>query len=425
MIMSNYSYFKSIIIIICFIAVCCGCSEQKHQVSIKRVGYRGIFHKAVEQKKEQSESCERERERKQIAERLDKKSMLYTATVAVDRDSKMLEVPETIARYYGKEFTVAETPPEIEFAIVPVEPKFLTVYNNQEESGWWGNYCQSAYYKPTGKFYSAVADHGTYDAHIYLVEYDPSTKKVRCLPEVNRTLGRTKDQFGDGILHGWLDFYQSDDLSEPHLWFCTYWAKFPEPAKEDYATGYDGGHIVSCDVTTGDLVDYGAPLPRTSWVYHRVDRRRGMLYGVSLFGEFLAWDIHEQKTHWAGYLPKGMHWYTRAILLDEETGYVYTTNDDVSDEKRHMIEYDPVSNRFTLMNSHMPQNKRTGEYIHMRTQTRRRGPDGLFWGMTSTGELFAFDPDNDEIIDKGLNWPGNQRYCCSIERSPGGAIPLL
>ena len=56
----------------------------------------------------------------------------------------------------------------------------------------------------------------------------------------------------------------------------------------------------------------------------------------------------------------------------------------------------------------------------MRAQTRKLGPDGLFWCVTSGGQLFTFDPKKEEIIDKGRNWPGAQTYACSMDRSPGG-----
>ena len=395
-------------------------TQTPHGKSQANVGLRGVRHKGVETVKEDTVPCDQELKRKEMAERMDKLDMLYTARVAVDKDSKMLDVPTAFVKYVNKEFTVAETPPEVEFSIIPVEPKFVSVFNNQYESGWWGNYCQSNFDESSGKFYSGVADHGTYDPHLYLVEYDPALKQVRCLPELNRSLGRSREHFGDGIIHGWLDFYQSAHLARPHLWFCSYWGKFPEPEEADYATGYDGGHIFSYDPVTEEYIDYGAPLPRTSWPYHRVDGTRGMLYAVSLFNEFLSWDINSQKVRWAGCLPDSMKWYTRAILLDEETGMVYTTNDDESDPERHMIRYDPVKNRFSTLDCHMPKNTRTGSYDHMRAQTRDRGPDGLIWGVTSSGQLFAFDPDKEAITDKGLNWPGDSRYTCTMERSPGG-----
>ena len=364
--------------------------------------------------------CEREKKRKEIADRMDKQNMLYSARVAVEKDAQMLEIPRNLKKHFGKEFTVAKTPPEIEFAIVPVEPRFLAVYNDQDNSGWWGNYCQSAYDSSTGKFYSAVADHGAYDAHIYLVEYDSSAKIISCPQEVNRAIGRTEDQFMDGILHGWLDIYQSREHPRPHLWFCTYWSRFPEPVEKDYATGYDGGHIISYDMATGDFMDYGAPVARASWPYHRVDTQRGMIYAVGFYGEFLAWDINERKTRWAGYLPGDMQWNNRAILLDRKSGMVYTTNADESDKEKHMIKYDPFKNRFFKLNCHMPLNNETGTYDPMRAQTRDSGHDSLFRGVTNNGTLFTFDPEKEEIADKGLNWPGENRYTCSMDRSPGG-----
>ena len=60
----------------------------------------------------------------------------------------------------------------------------------------------------------------------------------------------------------------------------------------------------------------------------------------------LVWDINEQKTKWAGFLPDGMLWYYRAILIDEITGMVYTTNHGPNaDNERHFIKYDPFKNR--------------------------------------------------------------------------------
>ena len=231
----------------------------------------------------------------------------------------------------------------------------------------------------------------------------------------------------EGKIHGWLDFYQSKDIDKAHLWYCTYWAKYDEPDEVDYATGYDGGHIMSYDVLTGDIVDYGVPLKRASWPYHRVDTKNGIMYAVGMFCEFLAWDINKQETKWAGYLPPGMQWNNRAILIDEDTGMVYTSNNNTqADPERHVIKYDPFKNRFFQLDCNMPMTQGTsqrgkkGDYSPMRVETRKRGADGLFWGATSAGEMFTFDPVKEEIVDKGLNWPGLQRYTCSMDRSPGG-----
>lgn len=393
-------------------------NEQGVQGGRERVGPRGVLYRAQDMPPPQPETgplSPEEQKRKDVAERLDVEGLLHSARVVVDEDERMLIPPESVREFAGNGYTVADIPPKVEFGIVPSEPRFFPQPDEGKRTGLWSNWSQANYYEPTGKFYSAVGDHIGYNAHLYMLEYDPATLTTRCLPEINRLLGRTKDEFGDGKIHGWLDFYDG-----PNLWFCTYWCKYPEPEEEDFATGYDGGHIMSLNVVTGDIVDYGVPLVRASWPYHRVDTRRGILYAVGMFGEFLAWDIKEQKTLWAGYLPEGMVWWVRAYIIDEETGMVFTSNQYKPDAEKHLLKYDPYKNRVSKLDAHMPPNAVTGSYDHLRANTKDRGPDGLFHGCTYSGELFSFDPATETIEDKGINWPGEQRYAASMERSPGG-----
>ncbi len=383
-------------------------------------GLRGTLYRGTEAYPASGPLDREERERRDTAIRLDRERLLESARVVMDGDPALLEPPEHLKPLVGKDFTVARTAPGVQFGVIPAQPAFFRELNGRDQTGWWGNYAQSAFQPETGKFYAAVGDHGKIGACIYIVEYDPSRRSIRCLPEINRTLGRGEERFGDGIIHGWLDFFQGPGCSRPHLWFCTYWSRFPEPLESDYETGYDGGHILSCDPETGDVVDYGAPLRRVSWPYHRVDASRGMLYAVGMNGEFLAWDIAAGQPRWAGHLPPGLAWYNRAVLLDEETGRVYTSNGADSDPDRHMIVYDPEINRFSRLDCVSPVDPETGKREPMRAQTRNRGPDGLFWGVTVTGQLFTFDPEREIMADRGACWPGSQRYTCSLERSPGG-----
>jgi hypothetical protein len=414
-----------------------GCSKQNKPAEVIKVGEHGILHKGMKTVEHPVTPSPAEAKKKEVAERLDKAKLLYTGKVVVDSDPKMLVPIDAVAKFAGKDYVIAKTPPTVEFCVVPVEPLWLgespvkTKSQISNEPGPWSNWCQSNFDTRTGKFYSAIGDHGKYDAHILLVEYDPATKAVRCLPEVNKVLGRTMNQFSEGKIHGWLDFYQSKDLKSPSLWYCTYWAKYNEPDEEDYATGYDGGHIMSYDVLTGDIVDYGVPLKRASWPYHRVDTKRGIMYAVGMFGEFLAWDINKQETKWAGYLPylpNVMGWWERAILIDDATGMVYTSNRAQKyDPELHFVKYDPFKNRFSLLNCHMPQENldstrggKAGGYTQLRAETRERGPDGLFWCISYSGKLFTFDPVKEEIVDKGYNWVGIQKYTASMDRSPKG-----
>jgi len=434
--------FTVIVVVTVSMCACSGDGVDTGDESL-RIGPRGVLHRSPSTSEDPVSPSPKEQAKKEVAEKLDGEGLLNTGRVVTDSDLSMLRPPATVAHLAGTAYTVAKEPPVIDFCIVPVNPPWLdespvkvskdvSEYSGPwklseitNEPGPWTHWTQGAYDSRTGKFYTSVGDHGKYDARISIVEYDPGKKTVRCLPEINKVLGRGKKDFGDGKIHGWLDFYRSADLDREHLWYITYWAKYPEPDEEDYATGYEGGHIVSHDVVTGDMVDYGVPFRRVSFPYHRIDTKRGMMYAVGMFGEFLAWDIEKQKTHWAGYLPEGMAWWNRAVMIDEVTGYVYTTNMHESDTRHRFIRYDPTKNRFFLLDCHMPKEtgeavRNQGEYGNMRCQTRRRGPDGLFWGITYGGELFSFDPEAEEVVDRGVCWPHPQRYTCSMERSPGG-----
>jgi hypothetical protein len=101
---------------------------------------------------------------------------------------------------------------------------------------------------------------------------------------------------------------------------------------------------------------------------------------------------------------------------------LYTSNDHASDAGKNLIQYDPKRNRFTLLDAPMPADE-VGEkhpVTVMRASTSKRGPDGLFYGVTLAGQMFTFDPEMEQIVDRGTCWPGAQRYTTSLARSPGG-----
>ncbi|MBL9215425.1 MAG: hypothetical protein JNG83_08120 [Opitutaceae bacterium] len=385
------------------------------------------------------------REQQAVAERLDRHGLLYSGKVVVDRDTRTLTPPDSVAAFAGSGYVLAREPAQIAFGVIPVpdlwldDPPKVSATANKNNHGPWSSWANADEDRRTGHFWTAVGDHGTYSARVHLVHYDPGARKITVHPEINRTVfGRTRSQFGDGKIHGQLNFYQAQGMRRPQLWFATFWCKYPEPDPEDFATGYDGSHLMSLDVSTGRLTDYGAPRPGSSWPMHRIDTRRGMLYGVTNYGEFLAWDINARKALWNGYLPKGLSWYERALMIDEETGAVYSTNYDhdnwrwwhgehVSQPKPiHFIKYDPLRNRIVRLDAQVPREAggtsrvKAGTYSQLRAYTWNRGPDGLFWCITYGGQMFTFDPRTETVVDRGLCWPGAERYTVSIDRSPGG-----
>jgi hypothetical protein len=155
-----------------------------------------------------------------------------------------------------------------------------------------------------------------------------------------------------------------------------------------------------------------------------MDRERGLMFAVGMFGEFMCYDIPNRRIRYAGYLPQGMRWFWRTMLVDEETGFVYSTNNLPSETAVHFIRFEPIKNRFFKMNSKVPPNRITGKYGQMRAHTKQKTKDGAFIAVISAdtagsgGELFKFYPAEDRIEDLGLCWEGDNRYTASLALSP-------
>jgi hypothetical protein len=360
-----------------------------------------------------------EERRKKTAESKDVHGLIRNGgKTVVDESDKFLEPPENVKKVLSQNLRVARYAPRIDFAVIPYENRYFPEMTGERKIGPWSSWGQSGYYDAGKKFYGAVGDHGWYDSNLHLVEYDAQKSRVKCLPEINTLLGRRPEEFGEAKIHGYPDVYKAPYQQTEHLWFCTYWCRYPEPLDHDFASGYTGGHIMSFDLVKGSFVDYGVPLERASWPYHRVDRKRGILYAVGMFGEFLAWDIDRERVKWAGYPPSGMKWFNRCLMIDEETGSVYANN-SIS-EAQKIIKYDPYRNRFSETAVEMPKNRQYGLKVPIRCHSRSRDAQGKFWGLTALGDLCSFDPSTEVLDVKERLWPLNDAYSVSMDMSPGG-----
>jgi len=367
---------------------------------------------------EPSEVSEETKALQAMAERMDHHDLLFTGKVVIDKSREMLLPPERVAHFEGNKFSVAKTAPRIEFGVIPHTPRFFPEPVDQHHRAMWANWGQAAYYEPTDTFYCSIGDNGSYNAHLYIVGYDPAAMKFIMSPEINEVLGRPDNVFSEGKIHGNLDF-----VDGPNLWFCTYWSKYPEIFPEDWASGYIGGHIMTYNVLTHEFVDYGVPMPGASWPASRVDPKRKMLYAAGYDMEFLAWDMDLRKPVYAGLPPTNTVWSNRVMMIDDVTGRLYTSNRHADDPNHSLIRYDPATNKHTLLESApMPADEigEKHEIQDMRASTEKRGPDGLLHGITANGQLFSFDPESETTKDLGYGWPGEERYTTSLQRSPTG-----
>lgn len=349
--------------------------------------------------------------RSKVVEQMDREGLRFREKAITVQSDDLLKVPEIAGDITGA--TVAKVAPRIDFGIVPLEPRFF-FETPAGDGGLWCIWGQGTYHK--GKYYGSVGNHIFYDARIHVIEYDPNTMKMRVSPELNEAAG-LPIEYGDGKIHGSLDFYGEGRT----MYFMSYWTEYPEPKEAQWLLGYEGGRLMSYNFDTGKFQDLGVPMKRVSWPYHRMDRKRGLMYAVGSMNEFMCYDIEEHRMLYGGYAPRGILWYDRCMIVDEESGCAYSSNLSPDDTEIHMIKYDSAKNRFFRMESCVPKTEsKAFQGDQIRAHTPRKSKDGWFICVTRAGRMFEFYPDEDRIEDLGLCWPAppEKLYTASITLSP-------
>ncbi len=353
-------------------------------------------------------------ERKLMLEKMDKEGLCGRATAVTFKSGELLKVPSHVGKLEG--VSIARTPPVVDFAIVPLDPRFFYQRTPEDQGeGLWTVWGQGTYYAGNGRLYGAVGNHVFYDSRLHIFEYDPATRKITTFQELNSAAGLPID-YGDGKIHGTLDFYDG-----PNTYFCTYWCEYPEPKEEHYNLGYQGGRLMSFNVETHEVKDYGVPMRRESWQLHRMDTKRGLLFAVGApDNKLLCYDIGKGRMLFGGYPPAGMQWYERCLIVDEATGCAYSSNRASAESEVHIIRYDSARNRFTKLKSCVPYIKGAGEGNQIRAATPRRAKAGWFMCISRGGRIFRFYPDEDRVEDLGSCWADEpaKLYTASIAISP-------
>ena len=347
----------------------------------------------------------------------DKLNIRYSAKVLTDSSPAMLKIP---TKYNDViDFEMAKTPPTIDFAIVQnVEPEYLPYGLASKTGGSWGGWGDVTK-GPDGCFYFSISNHLSYNAESYIVRYDPKTKSQKLAVSLKDLIGWAPDEFGDGKIHADMDIGPDGDL-----WTLTYFA--PKPTPSEWKTVYRGSWLIHHNVFTGLTESLGIPLEGESWPYQAYDWDRNLLFGIGDGGKVIVYDTKERKMVYGGHPPDGIHWYTRCVLIDRETGIFYTTDTPVKShmfpqgETHRFIRYTRRNNEFTRMNAVVPKNPVTGKQTAIRAHTKRKSKDGAFWCFDFYGSLFKFFPDEDKTEFVDINWGEKGYYTPNMCLSPGG-----
>ena len=355
-------------------------------------------------------------------QKFDKLNVRHTRAMIKDTSNQFLAVP---ADYTGpRDFTLAKTPPLIEFAVIQdLEPEYLPYDLARKTGGAWGGWGDMTR-GPDGCFYFSISSHLSYNGDAYVIKYDPVKKTHRRVVSIRDIIGWTPDEFGDGKIHGDMDFGPDGTT-----WFLSYFAPFP--TRREWNNVYRGSYVFRYNALTGKTEQFGIPLEGDSWPYFNYDWKRGVLFSVGQMGHVLVYDTKGKRLIFGGCPPDSISWYERCTMLDSETGVFYTTDSpsplyEINGVKPRVVsEYRFVSytrrnNEFVRMKAVVPKNPVTGKSGPCRSHTEEKDKDGAFWCFDFQGTLFKFFPAQDRTEMVGVNWDKSGSYTANMCMSPGG-----
>jgi hypothetical protein len=301
----------------------------------------------------------------------------------------------------GQDFIVAKTPPSIDVLLLddlPPGPRG-TLWSS------WGDGCLAS----NGRYYLGIGNHldvskGRGESRLY--EYDPATKRLKLALNV-RDLIRD-EKVAAGKIHARID-----EGKDGHLYFATYWGKIPTP--EDMKAGFMGSALLRYDLRTGKAESLGVPVLGQGLPTSITDAQRMVMYAYAVKSQdFIAYDLERRRTLYRGFGDQQEG--SRNIMLDTEGNAYMGTKDG------RIARYDWKMREVRMTKATLPdasvEASSQRDKLSLRASTRA-GSDGLIYGITHAGVMFALDPRTETVTDLGLNLGGGQ-YTAVMELSPDG-----
>lgn len=315
-----------------------------------------------------------------------------TKAVTLETDA-FLKVP---AGLEAKDFTVAKKAPRVDVCF------FAGLKDRGKGTLWssWGDGCLAR----NGKYYTSVGDHLGTDANSYLYEYDPVAKTLKRVVDVLKAIGHMLGLYGHGKVHSGIH-----QAADGKLYFTTYWGKHREIDKA-FEKGYQGSLLLRYDPATGKTENLGAIVPKQGLPASHFDPARQLLYFHAVYkGDITVYDVKAGKVKFHGGGDTSAA--SRTFLADAK-GRVYFS---AKDGTLHF--YDPERNALFGTKAELPAAKGKKKGDTLRAAAQRPTKEGIVYGMTAAGRLFAFDPNQQTVKDLGPNFGGGD-YTAVMALSP-------
>lgn len=286
--------------------------------------------------------------------------------------------------------TIAKTAPKVEVMYFPEQ-----TYAGNPWSVWGDGVAVN------GKYYSAIGDHKAPDGNAYVYEYDPETRTLKCVVELQKVIKLPEGHYRPGKIHSRIDLGK-----DGCLYFSTHRGSTRITTDEYH---YKGDWILKYDprIDTTEIVAHG-PAGKQCIPTSVLDPERMIFYGGTAPGDysdkrvgFFAYDVANGKLlhqEWEGAY--------RYFILANSTGRVYFAPSDEHPLKR----FDPAEGGPA---------KELGITIGLRAATQETS-DGIVYTVSGKGDLYAFDVKTEKAKTLGNAAVGTNTYIASLDADATG-----
>lgn len=210
------------------------------------------------------------------------------------------------------------------------------------------------------------------------------TRVIDC----NKTVPAPPDKYSPGKIHAPLV-----EAGDGGIYLFGYRGSVRKTGSE---TGYRGDWLLRYRPATGQTEHLGVPVPFSSVPVLEFCPAVGCLYGLSVPGQtmpeprtqFFRYDLEtERATYTCAVDTKG----PRAIIVSPD-GRVYFGGGSVSSGEQFLMRYEPREHRVTKLSIHFPGDG-------MLRAASRADADGIVYGISKDGVVFAFDTKTETITE--------------------------
>ncbi len=358
---------------------------------------------------------------REVEPALDTLGICQKPEIMSDTTKRFIELPSDYPDVV--DFDVASEPPQVDFAIVQgLNPWFLPIDDQIHVSplsaaggfAMWSGF-GAVRRGPDNCFYYSIGNHLYYGGNAYMLKYDPEKKTQSVCYELRKLLNWEPSMWTDGKIHG------NPDIDKNGNMYVTTFSG-PRPLHTDLDNiDYKGGHVIKYNIFTNDVQDLGIPLEGDTWCYSAYSAQLELLFAVGQAKHMvMAYDTTGQKLKYGGFPPPDISWWMRCILIDPDTGKVYSSNTLHRGQEMPFISWEPRNNTFRNLTLQSPVNSITGKREPLRAHTPIKDHNGVYWCFDEFGYIFTFNPVEETVEPIGINWGKTGKYTANLVISPKG-----